>query len=197
MQMELIITRLKQVSSLSQLESFFTHLSTQSCIWSLLIMDAGDEVELGSAGATEKARVKSLHLDKLDCRPFSLFTSEQYQESLLVIPFDARGVGRAHLVLALKQTDASFVEKLSWFWQVILVYLCDAYRRCCQPKGLGLTQREMECLDWVVKGKTSWEISQILGISERTVNFHLGNCIHKTNSVNRQQAIYKYLKNMV
>lgn len=36
-----------------------------------------------------------------------------------------------------------------------------------------LTKRQLECLKWIRQGKTSWEISQILGISEHTVHEHL------------------------
>lgn len=36
-----------------------------------------------------------------------------------------------------------------------------------------LSPRECEVLRWSAIGKTSWEISEILRISERTVNFHL------------------------
>jgi DNA-binding CsgD family transcriptional regulator len=56
-----------------------------------------------------------------------------------------------------------------------------------------LTSRELECLAWACEGKTTWEISQILSISESTVNFHLNNTIKKTRAVNRQQAIAKAL----
>lgn len=36
-----------------------------------------------------------------------------------------------------------------------------------------LTNRQIECLKWIRQGKTNWEISQILGISEHTVHEHL------------------------
>ncbi len=52
-----------------------------------------------------------------------------------------------------------------------------------------LTTREQECLRWAADGKTSWEISQLLGISERTVNFHLNNSMIKMDVCNRQHAI--------
>ena len=54
-----------------------------------------------------------------------------------------------------------------------------------------LTERETECLFWASEGKTSWEIATILGISERTVNFHLNQVTNKTDSRNRNQAIAK------
>ncbi|KAF7774459.1 LuxR family transcriptional regulator, quorum-sensing transcription factor LasR [Pseudoalteromonas citrea] len=56
-----------------------------------------------------------------------------------------------------------------------------------------LTSRESECMEWVIEGKTAWETAQILGISERTTNFHVNNVIEKTSSSNRQQAIAKLL----
>jgi DNA-binding CsgD family transcriptional regulator len=52
-----------------------------------------------------------------------------------------------------------------------------------------LTPREQECLLWVTEGKTTWETSQILNISERTVTFHLQNTVDKLGVVNRQQAV--------
>lgn len=54
-----------------------------------------------------------------------------------------------------------------------------------------LSAREKECLLWASEGKTSWEIATILGISERTVNFHLNQVTNKTDSRNRNQAIAK------
>jgi DNA-binding CsgD family transcriptional regulator len=44
-----------------------------------------------------------------------------------------------------------------------------------QPDGtvLSLTRREGECLGWCAEGKSYWETAVILGISERTVSFHM------------------------
>ncbi|CAK0777524.1 DNA-binding CsgD family transcriptional regulator [uncultured Gammaproteobacteria bacterium] len=39
-----------------------------------------------------------------------------------------------------------------------------------------LTDRERECLCWSCRGKTCTESAAILGITERTVNYHLGQC---------------------
>lgn len=38
-----------------------------------------------------------------------------------------------------------------------------------------LTPRQMEIAEWLVKGKTDWEIGEILRISPKTVNFHVEN----------------------
>ncbi|TCK18146.1 DNA-binding CsgD family transcriptional regulator [Thiogranum longum] len=48
---------------------------------------------------------------------------------------------------------------------------------------------QKECMLWVTEGKTAWETSQILSISERTVTFHLQNVQHKLGVNNRQQAV--------
>ncbi|HBI83968.1 MAG TPA: helix-turn-helix transcriptional regulator [Alcaligenaceae bacterium] len=57
-----------------------------------------------------------------------------------------------------------------------------------------LTGRELECLEWVSHGKTSWEIGTILDLSERTVNFHLRNACQKLGVYGRQHAVAKALK---
>lgn len=52
-----------------------------------------------------------------------------------------------------------------------------------------LSIREQECLVWAARGKTSWETGVILGISERTVNFHLQNACRKLRVNGRRAAI--------
>ena len=59
-----------------------------------------------------------------------------------------------------------------------------------QPK---LTKREMDVLSWTAQGKTAWEVSVILGMSEKTVNFHLGNVMRKLGVNSKHQAVIKCL----
>ncbi|MGJ9416846.1 LuxR family transcriptional regulator [Massilia sp. CMS3.1] len=54
-----------------------------------------------------------------------------------------------------------------------------------------LTRRELEVLNWVMAGKSSWEISMINRCSEATINFHLANVRLKFNVNTRQQAVVK------
>jgi LuxR family transcriptional regulator, quorum-sensing system regulator SolR len=54
-----------------------------------------------------------------------------------------------------------------------------------------LTQREREVLRWTALGKTSDEIGVILGISARTVNFHITMVLDKLEAVNKTQAVAK------
>lgn len=57
-----------------------------------------------------------------------------------------------------------------------------------------LTLRELECLKWIMAGKSSWEISMILRCSEATVNFHISNIRVKFNVNTRQQAVIKAIR---
>jgi LuxR family quorum sensing-dependent transcriptional regulator len=52
-----------------------------------------------------------------------------------------------------------------------------------------LTQREHDALAFVADGKTDWEISVILGISEATVRFHVDNARRKLGASNRAHAV--------
>jgi DNA-binding NarL/FixJ family response regulator len=56
---------------------------------------------------------------------------------------------------------------------------------------LRLTDREIEVLTWVARGKSSADIATILAISERTVNFHLDNAMRKAGVATRVQAAVK------
>jgi DNA-binding CsgD family transcriptional regulator len=57
-----------------------------------------------------------------------------------------------------------------------------------------LTRQEIECLRWCKEGKTNWEIGAILRISEKTVEFHLGNAMRKLGAGNRITAVVRGLK---
>lgn len=61
-----------------------------------------------------------------------------------------------------------------------------------QPKSeYYLTDREREVLTWAGRGKTSSEIAMILGLSERTVNFHFDQAMKRLGVTNRTQAVAK------
>ncbi|TOB84204.1 helix-turn-helix transcriptional regulator, partial [Vibrio parahaemolyticus] len=54
-----------------------------------------------------------------------------------------------------------------------------------------LTLREKEVLKWSSMGKTAFEISLILGVTERTVTFHVNNAIRKLQTTNKIGAVTK------
>jgi|JI10StandDraft_1071094.scaffolds.fasta_scaffold111604_4 DNA-binding CsgD family transcriptional regulator len=59
--------------------------------------------------------------------------------------------------------------------------------------AVSLTDRERECLTWTAQGKTSWEVSRILKISEKTVLFHLANVLQKLSVHSKHHAVVKAL----
>ncbi|KAA1163367.1 LuxR family transcriptional regulator [Pseudoalteromonas fuliginea] len=114
-------------------------------------------------------------------------------ESTLIIPISLHNNKFACLVIELPSlsVESHNIQVMGDYWRIFLVEIFEAYRRVFSSNAVKITRREKECIQWASMGKTSWEISQILSISQRTVDFHLTNCIRKTNSTNRQHAIVK------
>lgn len=54
-----------------------------------------------------------------------------------------------------------------------------------------LSPREKECLQWAAAGKTIWETSEILNVSERAVRLYLDIARHKLECLNKTQAVGK------
>ena len=83
--------------------------------------------------------------------------------------------------------------------QLLACYVHEAVQRVVLSKGplplkkISLTGREKECLLWAADGKSSWEISQIINVSEHTVVFHLRNVVRKMGVTNRRQAVARAL----
>jgi DNA-binding NarL/FixJ family response regulator len=56
-------------------------------------------------------------------------------------------------------------------------------------REVDLSQREIETLTWSARGKTSDEIAQIVGLTRRTVDFHLDNARAKLGVATRVEAV--------
>ncbi|TMN94651.1 LuxR family transcriptional regulator [Pseudoalteromonas sp. S558] len=113
------------------------------------------------------------------------------------IPFHNNFGEFGMISFALKSQQSDSVSKFNRalpFVQLIVPALQDALKRIDSRTSISnttLTKRETECLTWAAEGKSSWEISKILGCSERTVLFHLQNAGSKLNANNRYQTISK------
>ena len=57
-----------------------------------------------------------------------------------------------------------------------------------------ITKKEKIILNYVVNGKTNWEIAKILNVSESSIKFHLKNIFKKTHSNNRSHLVSIALK---
>lgn len=62
-------------------------------------------------------------------------------------------------------------------------------RRGASTKLYALTMREVEVLTWVARGKSAWEIGEILHIAKRTVDEHVQTAVRKMGAVNRAHAV--------
>lgn len=115
------------------------------------------------------------------------------------ISLPIHGVGGENGVFSISDSvpfSCKRVLELTCIMQNIAPLIHETVRRLrsAQEQDISaLTKREIECLTWASAGKTAWEISKILGISERTANFHLINTTQKVKAVNRQHAIAKAL----
>ena len=56
---------------------------------------------------------------------------------------------------------------------------------------VALNEREIECLTWAARGKSSAEIAQIIATSKRNVDFHIESACRKLEVATRVQAAIK------
>lgn len=63
-----------------------------------------------------------------------------------------------------------------------------------QRDGSNLSEREVQCLQLIAAGKTSWAIAGILGISQHTVNAHIRNIVRKLGVATRPQAVAEAMR---
>jgi DNA-binding response OmpR family regulator len=74
---------------------------------------------------------------------------------------------------------------------IITARLTRVARTAIWPRTVDLTDRESESLTWAARGKTSSEIATILGLTKRTVDFHIDNARLKLNASTRMHAAVK------
>ena len=74
---------------------------------------------------------------------------------------------------------------------IINARLAGIARSALWPKTVELNEREVEVLTWVARGKTSMEIAQILGLTKRTIDFHIDNARTKLGAATRTEAVIK------
>jgi DNA-binding response OmpR family regulator len=74
---------------------------------------------------------------------------------------------------------------------IIAARLAGVARTGLWPKDVDLNDREVEVLTWVARGKTSVEIAQILGLTKRTIDFHIDNARGKLGAATRSEAVIK------
>jgi DNA-binding CsgD family transcriptional regulator len=69
-----------------------------------------------------------------------------------------------------------------------IAYAGGTFRQRCAQVRAGLSARQIDVLRWTAMGKTASEVSSIVGITTRTVNYHVANILSKLNANNKIQA---------
>lgn len=145
---------------------------------------------LGRSNYTPPARIQSIVRRKL------MMTGEFGVHSGLTVPLHGPGIDWAFLTLSsdVRVPPSELVPLLStttYFSHCLQAGIA----RLSGSEGVptNLSGREAEILRWSALGKTSWEISTILMISERTVNFHLQRAAAKLGVKGRRAAVAQAL----
>lgn len=115
------------------------------------------------------------------------------------VPIHGHGGEFAGLTIAGDEADKPFLEKVRRFQHHLHVIALHYHAQVGKvlrdgravPEVVQLSGREGECLLWMSKGKSAWEVSMILGISRNTVLYHLKNAKRKLGVYTKNQAVVK------
>jgi LuxR family transcriptional regulator, quorum-sensing system regulator BjaR1 len=96
--------------------------------------------------------------------------------------------------VATDETNWALSDREDAALHMISIYAYEAVRKLhSAPKSSGggpkLSQREIECVQWLAEGKTSWEIGVILSISELTVTQYVKNASQKLGTRTRPHLV--------
>ncbi|MBF0325595.1 MAG: LuxR family transcriptional regulator [Alphaproteobacteria bacterium] len=119
------------------------------------------------------------------------------------IPVHEPGLGCATFSL-FSASEATFTEAWSQHrhnMHIFALYFHQRYVNLLELDGTEqpppLSKRERECLAWTSRGKTAWEIGEILHISERTVKVYLDTATRKLGSFSKHHAVVKAILNRI
>lgn len=162
-----------------------------------LVRSLGSTLVRGQLRKTEINRcLEAMQPVFVECPP-TVKIPPELTRRLCLIPFD---IGTARLVLILgfgrdmvlsdiRLEDVGFA--CAYYLQHFEDLILTAQRQH------DLTQREVDCLNWIAEGKTSDEISLIIGISCNTVNNYITSIMNKTTTKTRSEAIAFAIRNNV
>ncbi len=58
-----------------------------------------------------------------------------------------------------------------------------------ESKKVSLTERQLQCAEYLLQGKTAREIAEILGLSRRTIEYYIGNIKCKLECKNKVELV--------
>jgi DNA-binding CsgD family transcriptional regulator len=117
----------------------------------------------------------------------------------LIVPVYRGEDPKAGLIFGGERPDTSAIARSTL--QVIAHAAVDRYFElrdgASLPSAKALTVRETQCLRMVAVGRTDADVGQLLGISPRTVRFHIDSTKTKLGVTTRIQAVAKALRDKI
>lgn len=104
----------------------------------------------------------------------------------------ARRIATLHIGLAEAAADPMQIRAIQLAGLITAEHLMTLSEPTVAPP-ITLTDRERDSLALVADGKSDWEISVILGISQSTARFHVDNARRKLGACNRTHAVAKLI----
>ena len=129
----------------------------------------------------------------------SIFNKHNLRNIVGHAMFDRRGKGGSTFIFARLegQVGPKHVEILEQITPSLCLALNQGLPENPEEESMAqslLNQKQCQILQWIQLGKTNWEISKILGISEDTVKYHINQAMAKLNAKTRAQAIGRALE---
>ncbi len=116
----------------------------------------------------------------------------------VIIPVHGPGGEFAVLSLSHSETEAQAVQNIELDEAVLHMFALRFHTQVREMQNpstalppANLTSREIDVLFWTAEGKSTWDISKILGISESTVNFHVSSAKQKLGVYSKPHAVAK------
>ncbi|SOC58327.1 LuxR family transcriptional regulator/LuxR family transcriptional regulator, quorum-sensing system regulator CciR [Chromohalobacter canadensis] len=119
-------------------------------------------------------------------------------EQGFTIPIHDAGLAFSTINLAADGDDTEFPGKISRNLPVLKLVTAYAHQYLQAEKSCHLlnvlSSQEKKCLAWIASGKTYEETGMIMSIKERTVKFHVKNCMEKLDCVNIKQVVARAVR---
>jgi LuxR family quorum sensing-dependent transcriptional regulator len=115
----------------------------------------------------------------------------------LIVPLPCLGSGPALVTIAGDKIEMSPTDRVELHMAAMYAHARVRLLSGRKRRFVGsphLSPRERECLQWAAIGKTDWEISEILSISERTAGAHIERVKEKYGVATRMQAVVHGLR---
>ncbi len=98
-------------------------------------------------------------------------------------------VARSHEEISRAEMQDKSI-RLAWLAQITHIAMARIVVKNSSARGEreALSNKETAVIRWTAEGKSAAEIAEIMGLSIRTVTFHIGNVVKKLNAANKTAA---------